>query len=75
MKPIIIKQRQAKEYEYVEEEWTYDKILDLFDDDGNLVRPLVLRCIEYEEKIRKLVMILEIQNEELQRLRDQLSYC
>ena len=34
-----------------ERQWTYEEMLELFSDDGNLVRPLVLRCMEYESQL------------------------
>lgn len=63
-KPIIITHRQAVHYEEVIEEWSYDKILELFPDgDGSLVNPLVRRCQEYEEIIKQLTDKLGQTNE------------
>jgi len=58
--PIIIINREAIQYEEVTEEWSYDKILELFPDgDGSLVNPLVRRCQKYEAKIEQLCNIEE----------------
>jgi hypothetical protein len=37
-----------------ERQWTYEEMLELFSDDTNLVRPLVLRCMEYEAKLKRI---------------------
>ena len=51
--PIIIKTREPAQYVEVEEEWSYEKILDVFEDDS-LVGKLVQRCQQYEEEINQL---------------------
>ena len=51
---ITIKEARSKGYEYVDKEYTYDDLIELFGYDGNCVTPLVRRCIEYEEKIKEL---------------------
>ena len=38
----------------VEKSYTYDELLEIFDDDFNVVRPLVLRCQRYEQRIKEL---------------------
>jgi hypothetical protein len=48
-------ERRATAYESVERRYTYEELLDIFDqDDGNLVRPLVLRCQVFEAEIARL---------------------
>uniref|UniRef100_A0A6M3IK51 Uncharacterized protein n=1 Tax=viral metagenome TaxID=1070528 RepID=A0A6M3IK51_9ZZZZ len=51
--PIIIKTREPAQYVEVEEEWSYEKILDIFTDD-DLVYQLTKRCQQYEEEINQL---------------------
>ncbi len=54
-KPIITQVQEAIGYKTVEEEWTYDRLIELFPDDGtSCVNPLVRRCQEYEKRIEEL---------------------
>jgi hypothetical protein len=53
--PILLTEHKPVRYESVTEEWTYDRILELFEDgDGSLVNPLVRRCQRYEQEIADL---------------------
>ena len=51
---IIIKESITLPVETIDRTYTYDELLEIFDNDTNLVRPLVLRCREYEKQISEL---------------------
>ncbi len=58
-KPIIVKAWEYKKGQaLVEEEWTYDKIISLFDEDSlELVPQLASRCKKYEEQLEKIAAV------------------
>ena len=56
MNNITVLERIPVSYDSVNVEYSYEELLDLFSGNDNVVKPLVLRCIEYEER---LAMILQ----------------
>jgi hypothetical protein len=53
--PIVVKELvPCESYEYQDKSWTYEDLLDLFDDEDEIVHQLVLRCQEYERYFEKL---------------------
>jgi len=52
--PIIVREHEVTITRSTTKEWTYEELLELFDDNANLVRPLVLRCQEHEAEIERL---------------------
>lgn len=59
--PITVPERIAKGYTFELRSYTYEELLDIFNhDDGNLVRPLVLRCQAFEADIARLSATAEL---------------
>ncbi len=58
-KPIIVKAwKRTGERALVEEEWTYERILELWDNDTQELTPqLVLRCQEYEKRLKEIATV------------------
>ena len=67
-KPIIVKVWKHKdEGALVEEEWTYDKIASLWDEDSlDLTPQLARRCQKYEEQLEKIAVAWACYKEFLQ---------
>ncbi len=61
-RPISVTETEAREFRTVDREYTYEELLELFDD-GTLVKPLVLRCQDYEQQ-------LAAKDAEIERLRE-----
>jgi hypothetical protein len=49
--PITVTETVSLGTRRQEKAWTYEALLDTYDDDYNVVKPLVQRCMSYEEKL------------------------
>ena len=71
--PIKVKSIVVTERQEIEETWTYESLLELFDDnDGSVVAPLIRRCQEYESQLETAdsrTTALQADNERLR------AYC
>ena len=70
--PIVTHELSPRLYMKRRCEYSYDQLLELFHDDGNLVKPLVMRCIKYEEALADQDRCTGRLRAENQRLRDLL---
>lgn len=73
--PITVKETKTVQTEVVQKNYTYTELLDIFNDDFNCVRPLVLRCIGLEadlERFKKLVSAAEEETEDARDATDNL---
>lgn len=58
--PIVTHETESLGYRTVEKQWTYEDLLELFEDSSsNVVAPLVRRCQAYEAEIAGLKADLE----------------
>lgn len=54
-KPITVTETPFTPCVPIERQWTYDELLELFDDSSNVVKPLVLRCQKYEDILSRMI--------------------
>lgn len=67
--PIVTHESESLGYRTVEKQWTYEDLLELFDDSSNnVVAPLVRRCQAYEAEIAGLKADLERYGQDAARL-------
>lgn len=71
--PVRVMEPISKRCEYEAVEYSYEEILDMFQDDTNLVKPLVLRCQKYEDEIKSLRKSLMRAESEVAPPREELS--
>ena len=58
--PIRTKESRTVRTEFVEQEWTYEELIELFPDEGDsVVNPLVRRCQQYEAEIERLRALVD----------------
>ena len=71
--PIVTRELRPRLNMQVRCECSYDQLLELFPDDGNLVKPLVNRCMRYEAALAGQDKLIERLIAENQRLRDEVN--
>lgn len=71
--PVPCTETQATAYKQTRVSYTYEDLLQMFSDGSNLIRPLVERCMAYEDEIRYLRDQLSEAEREADQANDKLS--